>query len=79
MILSLADVQIIPSTSHSSPPQGYCCFCPPFTSQEDNDWLSDLRYGHTKISNLEPQEDESRSCIITKFLSLFRGQQVKKL
>jgi hypothetical protein len=52
---------------------------PPFTSQEDNDWLSDLRYGHTKIPNLEPQEDGSRSCSVTKFLLLkFRGQQVKE-
>jgi hypothetical protein len=32
------------------------------TSQEDNDWLSaELRDGHTKIPNLELQEDGSLS------------------
>jgi hypothetical protein len=44
---------------------------PPFTSQKDNDSLSDLRYGHTKIPNLEPGEGESRSCSVTKFSQLF--------
>jgi hypothetical protein len=45
---------------------------PPFTSQEGNDWLSaDLRYVHTKIPDLEVQEDGSRSCRVTKFLSTF--------
>jgi hypothetical protein len=46
------------------------------TSQEDNDQFStELRDGHTKIPNLELQEDGSRGCSAlgsaAKFLNIF--------
>jgi hypothetical protein len=51
-------VQIPPSTSthiHLRSKAAAASAAP--TSQEDNDWLSaELRDGHTKIPNLEPQE-----------------------
>jgi hypothetical protein len=42
----------------------------PSTSQEDDDWLSaELRDGHTKIPNLELQQDGSRGHSAAKFFS----------
>jgi hypothetical protein len=53
---------------------------PPSTSQEDNDRFSaELRDGHTKIPNLELEEDGSRGRSAAKFLSTFFCFAGKKL
>jgi hypothetical protein len=64
MPLLPADVQILPSTST------HIHLCS--NSQEATDWLSaELRDRHTKIPNLELQQDGSRGCSAAKFLSTF--------
>jgi hypothetical protein len=44
---------------------------PPFTSQEDNNSLSDLRYGHTNIPNLEPRRMGLEAAALQIFSQLF--------